>query len=80
MPHESETFEKPVDDHDVSSEKGIELVAIKDKGKEDVKCFICKNAFNSRFNLEEHLSAEHNVDRELLKDFMKDSSNRTGMQ
>ena len=78
MRHETETLEESANDPVTFSEGGIELVKIGDQEKDQIKCILCTERFNSNSILEQHLLEVHNADETVLKDFMKARSKQAG--
>ena len=58
-------------------EDGLEHVEMQDLIEEQKKCFLCDDRFGSITEMEDHLSEEHQIDREAVRAFNKWYSNKT---
>ena len=59
----------------VCTEEWIELDVMVDQPKREIDCFLCDEHFNSISNLDEHLLAKHQMDREKHAAYLNWQSN-----
>ena len=59
----------------IRSKEGIELHNMVGQPKRAIDCFLCEEHFNSISNLDEHLLAKHQMDREKHAAYWKWQSN-----
>ena len=78
MKPEPEKIIDSVNEAGVHVEHGTEHVEMQDLIEEQMKCFLCDDHFGSINVMEDHLSEEHQIDREAYKVFnVKWSLNKT---
>ena len=77
MKPEPEKIIDSVNEAVVHVEDGTEHVEMQDLIEEQKKCFLCDDRFGSITEMEDHLSEEHQIDREAHQAFVKWSSNKT---
>ena len=56
---------------------GIEHVEMQNLLEVQMKCFLCDDRISSFMEMEDHLSEEHQIDREAYQAFVKWCSNKT---